>query len=112
MREKLADLCHRQWSGWMEYLFGKCAKNDDGTMTIPKWAVDRWSRQASTDYAHLSKEEQDSDRDEADRFLTLVAEAHPQADNKQSTPLPVCECGEWERGGGVYCPSCGGLRPE
>ena len=82
MREKLADLCHRQWSGWMEYLFGKCAFNpNDGTATIPKWAVDRWQHQLSTEYAHLSEEEKNSDRDEADRFLTLIAEAQPQADN-------------------------------
>lgn len=37
MREKLADLCHRQWSGWMTYLYGKCSSNPDGTLTIPAW---------------------------------------------------------------------------
>lgn len=89
MREKLADLCHRQWSGWMEYLFGKCAFNpNDGTATIPKWAVDRWRRQLSTEYAHLSEEEKNADRDEADRFLTLIAEAQPQTDNTASLKLP------------------------
>ena len=24
--EKLADLAHRQWSGWMTYMLGKCDK--------------------------------------------------------------------------------------
>ena len=110
MREKLADLCHRQWSGWMEYLFGKCAFNpNDGTATLPKWAVDRWQRQLSTEYAHLSEEEKNADRDEADRFLTLIKEAHPQADNNASAPCELCSklpqgepLGEW-----LYCPWCG-----
>lgn len=72
MRERLADLCHRQWSGWMEYLFSKCVTNDDGTVTIPKWAVDRWKRQLSTDYKDLTLIEQDSDRKEADKFLNEI----------------------------------------
>ena len=42
IREILADLCHRQWSGWMKYLFGKGTFNDDGTWTMPAWAVKRW----------------------------------------------------------------------
>lgn len=24
MREQLADLCHKQWAAWMDYLFSKC----------------------------------------------------------------------------------------
>ncbi len=24
--EKLAQLAHQQWSGWMEYLFSKCSE--------------------------------------------------------------------------------------
>jgi hypothetical protein len=78
MREQLAKLAHEQWAGWMGYLFGKCVpykpgkvQADEGALIIPKWAVDRWTRQASTGYASLSEEEQDSDRAEADRFLAL-----------------------------------------
>jgi hypothetical protein len=74
MREKLADLCHRQWSGWMTYLYGKCSSNPDGTLTIPAWAVARWARQMSTKYEHLPEVEKESDREEADRFLALLAE--------------------------------------
>ncbi len=72
MREKLAKLCHSQWSGWMQYLFSKGTFNDDGTWTMPKWAVDRWTRQMYTEYADLSEIEKDSDRAEADKFLELV----------------------------------------
>ncbi len=71
-REALAELCHRQWSDWMRYLFKKCDKNEDGTVTIPKWAVGRWSRQMETEYSQLSEDEQLSDRIEADKFLILI----------------------------------------
>jgi len=66
MREKLAEFAHKQWSGWMEYLFGKCTLNEDGTATIPKWAVDRWTRQLLTPYENLDEPEKESDRKEAD----------------------------------------------
>lgn len=46
LREKLAELCHKQWSGWMEYLFSKCEgdldiPDGDRIMIIPDWAVCR-----------------------------------------------------------------------
>ncbi len=80
-REKLAELAHNQWSGWMDYLFGKCIpyqpgdiQGEEGAVVIPKWAVDRWKRQAGTSYCDLSKEEKDSDREEADKFLAVLDE--------------------------------------
>jgi hypothetical protein len=72
LRERLAALAHRQWSGWMSYLFGKCRMNDDATLTIPAWAVERWQRQMNTSYFDLPEEEKDSDRKEADRILYLL----------------------------------------
>ena len=45
-REKLADLCHRQWSGWMQYLFSKTVEVGDGCEEIPRESVDRWRREA------------------------------------------------------------------
>ena len=77
MKEKLAKLCHEQWSGWMEYLFSKCFKDTgqfdktNGNLVIPKWAVERWKRQMETPYSELSDKEQDSDRNEADKFLVI-----------------------------------------
>jgi len=73
LREAMAHLCHEQWSGWMRYLFSKGALNEDGTWTMPSWAVKRWQRQMITPYSDLSEDEQDSDRKEADRFLALFA---------------------------------------
>jgi hypothetical protein len=72
-REKVADLCHKQWTGWMRYLFAACdGLHDDGSFTIPKWAVDRWSRQMRTEYRFLTEEEKESDRQEADKFLEII----------------------------------------
>ena len=46
--------------------------NVDGTWTMPKWAVERWTRQMNTEYKNLSEEEKDSDRREADGMLNII----------------------------------------
>jgi hypothetical protein len=78
IRENVADLCHKQWSGWMKYLFSKSipykpgeVQNYEDALIIPKWAVDRWKRQMELSYSELSEEEKESDRKEADKFLML-----------------------------------------
>jgi hypothetical protein len=82
MREKLAALCHEQWSGWMKYLFSKCEKTTGEVegMIIPEWAVKRWMRQMNTPYLQLSIEEKESDRKEADKFLELCFGKLPTKD--------------------------------
>jgi hypothetical protein len=72
LREKLADLAHQQWAGWMKYLFSQCYLHADGTMTIPAELVARWNRQLNTLYEDLPEEEKESDRVEADRMLALM----------------------------------------
>ena len=81
LEEALAELCHSQWSGWMKYLFSHCGEQvkfeegehfKTGNMVIPKWAVERWGRQMTTDYDFLSAEEQESDRVEARKFIKLI----------------------------------------
>ncbi len=72
MREKLSAHAHDMWSGWIQYMFSKSTINQDGTMTIPTWAVKRWTRQADTDYSDLPEEEKESDRKEADRLLKII----------------------------------------
>lgn len=71
IREKIADLQHDQWVGWMKYLFSKCYFKD-GCYVIPQWAQARWSRQMETPYNELPLDERDSDRKEADKVLALV----------------------------------------
>lgn len=69
IRERLANLAHWQWAGWMRYLFEQSKENEDGTVTIPAWAVKRWKRQMATPYPQLSEQEKESDREEADKVL-------------------------------------------
>lgn len=78
LRESLASYAHDAWSGWMSYLFGRSTRNTDGTVTIPKWAVERWDRQVSTPYKDLSESEKESDRAEADKMIeTMVNQPSP-----------------------------------
>lgn len=72
IKEKLAAYVHGAWSGWMEYLFEKSTFEPDGTVTIPKWAVDRWKKQARTPYEELSEEEKANDRKEAYDILKII----------------------------------------
>lgn len=73
IREELAAYAHQQWTGWMDYLFSKCQQKIDGTMIIPKWAVDRWKDQIITDYQDLSETEKDADRAEADGMIKIIS---------------------------------------
>lgn len=55
--EALAEYAHDAWCKWMIYLFRKSTLNDDDSMTIPPWLVERWSRQMQTKYGDLPEEE-------------------------------------------------------
>jgi len=77
MFEEIAEQAHISWSGWMKYLFDKSEKNSDGTVTIPKWAVDRWERQLATDYKELSEGEKESDRNEAHPYMRIIEKHMP-----------------------------------
>lgn len=74
MRELLAALAHRQWSGWMRYLFDQCDFNEDFTVTIPASLAKRWLRQVNTAYNDLPENEKDADRKEADRVIAILEE--------------------------------------
>lgn len=73
--ELLAENEHATWSSWMLYLFEKSNKNEDGTVTIPKWAVDGWTRQANTPYSELSEDEKESDRREVRHLIPQILTA-------------------------------------
>ena len=71
-REGLAEYAHTAWAGWMRYQFSKAPLNEDGSWTMPAWAVERWQRQMSTPYAGLPESEKASDRKEADEILAIA----------------------------------------
>lgn len=72
--ERVAALCHEQWSGWIEYQFDRAEHGVFGDLVIPKWAVTRWTRQMDTEYEDLPENEKKSDRKEARKFVALFAE--------------------------------------
>lgn len=81
IKELLADLCHRQWSGWMVYLFSKGEIDENGNWIMPVWAVERWTRQMKTPYSELSENEKDSDRKEAEKIIAIINELFKTGSN-------------------------------
>jgi mannose-6-phosphate isomerase-like protein (cupin superfamily) len=69
LREKLADLEHKQWAHWTKYMLENLSDREKA----------RWERQIDTDYKDLSEKEKDGDREWADKVLDILkikAEAH------------------------------------
>lgn len=73
--EPLADYAHEAWSGWMKYLFKLSTLNDDGSVSIPKELVDRWTFQVNTKYGDLPENMKPTDRKEANRMLIIIRQA-------------------------------------
>ena len=57
--ELLSSKEHQRWAKWQKYLHSCCIENQDGSLTIPKDKVDRWTRQIKTDYENLSEKEKE-----------------------------------------------------
>ena len=72
IREVCASQAHLSWSHLMTYIFSKCKRNSDGSLTIPPEMVKRWQRQIGTNYIDLTEREKDSDRKEADKYIELI----------------------------------------
>lgn len=72
LREKLSCIQHEIWSNWMIYLFEVSIQNKDGSYTIPFEKVKHWKRQLSTPYDKLSDREKESDREQADKILSVI----------------------------------------
>ena len=70
--EKLADLEHDSWSRWMKYLFNQSIKRIGGSIEIPPWAVEQWTRKMNTSYKDLSEDEKESDRKEVRKVIELL----------------------------------------
>lgn len=70
--EALADKEHASWARWMAYLFSRCQRNDDGSMTIAASDVAHWQGEVETAYADLPERFKRSDRDEVAHILPIV----------------------------------------
>lgn len=75
LREALANIQHDIWSHWMRWMFTVGTFNDDGTWTMPADKLQRWQRQMNTSYGDLSEGEKDSDREQADKVITVINRA-------------------------------------
>lgn len=75
MRDELASVEHSRWSHWQRYLHAQCHHHEGsgGALIIPEELVRKWERQASTSFEDLSEKEQESDREQVDRYLPLIA---------------------------------------
>lgn len=65
LRERLAELEHRQWAHWLNYM--KDNATDEN--------IEEWVRKMRTSYSDLTEAEKESDRFWADKVLELIAEA-------------------------------------
>jgi len=69
--ERMAEIQHDIWSGWMRWLF-KCGRMEPiyNGFVIPEDKVKRWTRQLNTDYKDLPENEKDGDRKVVQEFLS------------------------------------------
>lgn len=76
LRDELATIEHERWSHWQQYMHGKCRAEatEPGALVVPANLVSQWERQAATGFANLAEKEQESDREQVDRYLPLLAE--------------------------------------
>ena len=61
LREELAELEHIQWAHWTEYMLSNLTPEN----------IERWQKQCSTDYSDLSEQEKESDREWANKVLSI-----------------------------------------
>ncbi len=92
LREQLAGVQHAIWAHWMRYMFS-CGtfSPETGNWIMPADKALRWERQMNTDYSELTERERNSDRDQADKVLAVLAPV--LAENEQLraklTAVPV-----------------------
>ena len=80
--EKGADLEHRRWAGWQNYMHSKMIHipllprefTVEKGMLLPDHLYHRWERQIITDYKDLSEQEKESDRKEVRKYVPLLKE--------------------------------------
>jgi len=72
--ELLAAKVHESWAHWMRYQLSLCTQAPDGSMTIPAELVTRWQVQVTTEYAALSEQEQQADRNRVAKIMPIIEE--------------------------------------
>ena len=73
--DRLAPIEHERWARWQRYVHAHCQRRDDGSLVIPPDLVARWERQIETPFVNLPEGEQESDREQVQRYLPVVIRA-------------------------------------
>ena len=85
--EELASIEHARWAHWQKYLHSKGQRQADGSLLLPAELVHRWEVQTYTQYQDLSREEQQSDRDQVRRYLPLIARKFSESQVESSSAV-------------------------
>lgn len=72
LRERLAESTHKHWVHWQQYLHTRCQRQPDGSLVIPADVVATWEHLIATPYPLLTDQEKQSDRDQVDRYWSLI----------------------------------------
>jgi hypothetical protein len=70
--EELAALEHQRWAHWQKYVHDRGQRQPDGSIVLPSDLVAQWERQINTQYADLTNEEKDSDREQVKKYCPLL----------------------------------------
>lgn len=76
LREKLAELERSIYNHWLSYMLSPACGtfNPDGSFTINAEKVERWRRQMNTPYDQLTEKEKNSDREQAEKVIDVLAQ--------------------------------------
>ncbi len=75
--EKGADLEHKRWARWQNYIMTKlfriASRSEKRiTLTVPIKYWKKWKREIKSPYAELSEEEKESDRKQTRAYLPVI----------------------------------------
>lgn len=73
--ERLAAIEHERWAHWQRYVHDQCDRQQDGSLVVPAELAARWEAQIETPYSALSGQEQESDREQVQRYLPTIIDA-------------------------------------
>lgn len=72
--DALAEVEHKRWAHWQDYMHSKGIVLADGSLVLPADLVARWERQIRTPFDELSETEKESDRRQVQQFIPTVVE--------------------------------------